>query len=609
MSSETRIDRKPKQRGKKGSSTVPRPAGWPWETLLPATALAAMVLIAYAPAVGAGFIWDDEAYVTANRTLRSVDGLRQIWFEPVSIPQYYPLVHTAFWIEYHLWGPNASAFHVINILLHATSAILVWRLLVRLRVPGAWLGAALFAVHPIAVESVAWVTERKNVLSLTLALAALLAYLRFQPAEDRGAAQDAQESRSPESAWRWYWLAFALFLAALLSKTVVASLPAVLLVIYWWKRGRLTWADVLPLVPFFLVGAGLGGVTAWLEIHRVGAVGDEWPHGIVERTLIAGRAVWFYARKLAWPQPLIFFYPRFSIDTSVWWQYLFPAAAVGLLSALWLARGRIGRGPFAAALIFGGVLFPALGFFNVYPFRFSYVANHFAYHASIALMAVAAAAGALVARRLATDSRRIAVLAAAIVLIGVALVTGREASTYHSPETLYRATIERNPESAISYANLALYLNDLGRYDEALEMARTAVRVGPREAAAHNNLGMVLLSLGNRDGFKAGQIEEAEEHLNDCLEINSKYAPAFSNLAYIMIKSRRYEEAISYFARSLEADPRDVRALYGMGMVLEATGKRAEAVDYYARALEQNPQFLQARQALARAGQSSQSEK
>ena len=605
MKPETRTLRKPRRDAEKHSAAIPCAAGWSWGTILPAAALAAMVLVAYAPATGAGFIWDDDAYVTANRTLRSVDGLRQIWFEPLATPQYYPLVHTTFWIEYHLWGPNAPRFHSINILLHATSAILLWRLLRRLRVPGAWLGAALFAVHPIAVESVAWITERKNVLSLTFALAAMLAFLRFAPAEENDAANDPQQSHSarPAARWGWYALAFGLFLAALLSKTVVASLPAVLLVIYWWKRGRLTWTETAPLVPFLMVGAGLGGVTAWLEIHRVGAEGEEWPQNIVERTLIAGRAAWFYAGKLAWPQPLTFFYPRWTIDISAWWQYLFPAAAVGLIVALWLARGRIGRGPLAAVLIFGGVLFPALGFLNVYPFRFSFVANHFAYHASIALLALAAAGGVLAARRISADLRGIAVLAAAIVLLSLVLVTGREASIYRSPETLYRATIERNPQSAISYANLALHLNDLGRYDEALEMARDAVRVGPREAAAHNNLGMVLLSLGNRDGFKPGQIEEAERHLNDCLAINPKYAPAFSNLAYIMITSRRNEEAMSFFSRALDIDPRDARSLYGMGMVLEATGKRAEAIDYYARAVEQNPRFVQARQALERAGQ------
>jgi tetratricopeptide (TPR) repeat protein len=319
--------------------------------------------------------------------------------------------------------------------------------------------------------------------------------------------------------------------------------------------------------------------------------------------LIAGRAAWFYAGKLAWPQPLTFFYPRWTIDTSAWWQYLFPVAAVGLIAALWLARGRIGRGPLAAVLIFGGVLFPALGFLNVYPFRFSFVANHFAYHASIALLALAAAGGVLAARRMSADSRGIAVLAAAIVLLSLVLVTGREASIYRSPETLYRATIERNPQSAISYANLALHLNDLGRYDEALEMAQRAVRVGPREAAAHNNLGLVLLSQGNRDGFKPGQIEEALANLHDCLEINPKYAPAYSNLAFAMIKMGRNEDAMSYFSQALDINPRDARSLYGMGTMLEAAGRRAEAIDYYARAIEQNPRLVQARQALERAGQ------
>ena len=252
----------------------------------------ALVLVSYAPVLRAGFIWDDDGYVTENSTLHSIDGLRRIWFEIGAVPQYYPLVHTSFWIEQHAWGLSATGYHAVNILLHAANAILVWRVLTRLQVPGAWLGAALFAVHPVEVESVAWITERKNVLSLALALSSMLCYWRFAPAE-------SPTTASPRARAGYYLASWLVFVAALLSKTVVATMPAVLLVICWWKRGRVTWGDVLPLLPFFAVGVALGSITVWTETHVVGAVGEDWALTPIQRLLVAGRALWFYAGKLA----------------------------------------------------------------------------------------------------------------------------------------------------------------------------------------------------------------------------------------------------------------------------------------------------------------------
>ena len=293
----------------------------------------------YAPVVRDEFIWDDDAYVTHNGTLRTLPGLWAIWFVPFSIPQYYPLVHTTFWIEYHLWGLAPLGYHIVNVLLHGASAVLFWRLLVQLRLPGAWLAAALFAVHPVDVESVAWVTERKNVLSLAFALAALSSYLKFHPASVQS---DQDHAVAGSAGARWYLLALALFIAALLSKTVVATVPAVLLVIYWWRTGGIDWRELPFLMPFFVLGAASGLFTAWLEVKHVGAEGEEWDFTSVERVLIAGRVLWFYAAKLAWPYPLIFFYRRWMIDWHEAWQYVYPAAAVATIVLLWCGRTRDG---------------------------------------------------------------------------------------------------------------------------------------------------------------------------------------------------------------------------------------------------------------------------
>jgi tetratricopeptide (TPR) repeat protein len=554
-------------------------ARWRTPAVLSGGLLVAMVIVTYAPVVRDGFIWDDDFYVTENTTLRSLDGLRRMWLEPTSIPQYYPLIHTTFWLEYHLWGERAAGYHVVNVALHATSVLLFWRLLARLRVPGAWLAAALLAVHPVEVESVAWITERKNVLSLALALLSMLAYLRFAPAEEGEAGEATAPGRS-----RWYALAFALFTAALLSKTVVASVPAVLLVIYWWKRGRIGWRDVAPLVPFFVLGASLGLATVWLEKHHVGAEGEEWAFSPLERVLIAGRAVDFYAVKLFWPHPLMFFYPRWNIDAHDWRQYLAPVSVVVVVGGLWLARARVGRGPLAAVLIFAGVLAPALGFFNVYPFRYSLVADHFQYHASLALLALAAGGFALLAGRLHSDQQGIARASAAGVLIGLAVLSFRQTFVYENLETLYRDVIAKNPTSAAAYKNLCNYLDSLARYEDALALARDELTVLPHDPTPHSNVGRYLLKLGKRDGFRTGQMEESLGEFRTALDIDPDFSRHY-NLGEALLAANQVDQAIDQFERALELKNDDARTMCGMGSALATSGKWPEARQWFERAL------------------------
>ncbi|HSW44580.1 MAG TPA: O-GlcNAc transferase, partial [Phycisphaerae bacterium] len=288
--------------------------------------LVGLTVLAYAPAIHNGYIWDDDYYVTENQTLRSFQGLGRIWCELGAVPQYYPLVHTSYWLEYRLWGLNPVGYHVVNILLHAVCALLAWRVLVLLEVPGAWVAAAVFALHPINVESAAWITERKNVLSGVFYMAAALAYLRYAlvpgPAADRRARV------------RWYVAALAFFIFALFGKTVTGSLPAAILLVLWWKAGRVRPRDVWPLAPFFVAALAMGSLTAWMERQHVGAIGHEWDFSWLDRCLIAGRSLWFYVGKLVWPVDLTFIYPRWRIDASVWWQYLYPAAALAVIVGL-----------------------------------------------------------------------------------------------------------------------------------------------------------------------------------------------------------------------------------------------------------------------------------
>jgi protein O-mannosyl-transferase len=527
-----------------------RDARPPSRRLVAALFLAAAFL-AYIPALGARYIWDDEAYVTGNETLRTTGGIAQIWLEPWATPQYYPLVHTTFWLEYRLWGLAPGGYHAVNVLLHAVSSVLVYVLLRRLKLPGALLAAALFLLHPVHVESVAWITERKNVLSGLLYLSAMLAYLRFRPLNEPGGG-----SRQA------YVLALALFAGALLSKTVTASMPAAFLLLIYWKEGRLTRRDVLLLVPFFVLGLVAGGNTAWLEKHRVGAYGEDWALSPAERVLIAGRAVWFYFGKLLWPNPLVFIYPRWELDPRSLVQWAFPVTALLSVGALFALRNRIGRGPLVAALFFGGTLFPALGFFDVYPMRFSFVADHFQYLASLGILALLASLGARVLDR--PKDKAMAQGAAALWLLALGTITYTQSTHYRDYETLWLDTLAKNPGCWMARNNLGLLYEKTGRTNDAIAQYRLALEAKPRAADAHTNLGNVLLAAGRR--------AEAMTHLREAVRLAPDSSEAWNNLGGGLTEAGETREALECYRRATAIDPEDARLRLNLGTALAASG-------------------------------------
>jgi tetratricopeptide (TPR) repeat protein len=526
-------------------------------------------LLVYLPAIRGGYIWDDPQHITDNPTLRDSHGLVQMWTVPTSLPQWYPLVHTTFWIEYHLWGLEPLGYHLDNVLLHIVAALLVWRVLSILEIPGAWLAAAIFALHPLQVESVAWITERKNVLSAVFDLLALLCYLRFL--------------NSPKN-HRAYFAALIFFLAALLSKSVVATLPAAILVILWFKRGTLRWRDVLPLIPFFVLGIALGLFTAYLEKTHVGATGEHVPElnfSIADRVLIAGRVIWFYTAKLVWPWPLAFIYPRWNIDPHIWWQWLFPFAAIVVLVFLALSRKRPAAA--AATFIFCGTLFPVLGFLNVYPMRFSFVADHFQYHASIALIALAAAI-----------AWRYAGIYASVLLIPLIILTAMRTPAYHDAETLWRDTLEKNPDSWMVQTNLAHVLRSRGEESgdgqylaEAEQHYWRALELAPTIHDTQTNVGSIL---GRR-----GDYENALIHFQAALQVDPDFAPAYYGIGQVYQAQGKLDLAIEYFNKALAIAPFYPEANFRLGIVLEQQGKLAEAAEHYRAAVTAEPENAEMR--------------
>lgn len=553
--------------------------------------LAALLLLAvfsaYGPALNGGLLWDDEAHVTAPE-LRSMEGLARIWTEPGAAQQYYPLLHTAFWLEHRLWGDAVVGYHVTNVLLHTLAALLVVAVVRRVLAgrtqddadepvaPGTetlnewagWLAGAVFALHPLCVESVAWISEQKNTLSAVFYLSAALLYLCFDG----------------ERRWKSYAAATVFFGCALLTKTVTATLPAALLVVLWWQRGRLTWRrDVVPLIPWFVAGGGAGWMTAWMERTHIGAHGEDFGLTLIERGLLAGRALVFYLGKLLWPADLMFIYPRWNVDASVGWQWLFPAFVIGMLAAL-LVRARQSRGALAGFLFFAGTLFPALGFFDVFPFLYSYVADHFAYLASLGVIVPLAVGFVHGRERLPLPWRRVASAATVGLLVVLAALTWRQSGQYRDVETLWRTTLARNPNASIAHNNLGEILaKSPGGEAEAMEHYAAAVRTDPRNAPAHNNLGLMLAQLPGRE-------DEAIAHYEEALRIRPGLIEARNNLGVLLTRdSARRVEGIAFLREVVRAKPDSAEYRENLGVSLLQAGDVDGAIAELSRAVDARP--------------------
>lgn len=553
------------------------------KTLLGAGALVLLVLVVYLPVIHCGFVWDDDASVTENMTLRSLYGLYRTWTDITANQQYYPLTHTSFWMEYHLWGLKPLGYHLDNVLLHAIGALLIWFILRRLSMPGAWLAAAIFALHPVNVESVAWITERKNTLSGVFYFSALLAYLHYAGIGDVKRAGNL----------RVYGLALGLFACALFSKTATSTLPAAILLILWWKRDRLAWRDALDLLPFFALAFVMGRTTAWLEKYHAGAVGETWSLPFAGKVLVAGKALAFYAGKLFLPINIIHIYPRWQVNPSDAGQYVFPVIVMAVTVALWLLRKRIGKTPLVAVLYFELTLAPALGFFNVYFMRYSYVQDHFQYLASAGLIALAAGVITVVTRK----ARGLKIAVPAIILILLGTQACLQIPKYKDEETLWNVTIAKNPSAWIAHNNLGILLYRKGDYDEAITQYRKVMTLEPSFSDVYINLGAVFL--------KKGQIDRAIESFNQAVKLTPRDARAHYCLGESFASKGRYDEAIAQYETALKTDPRNTRTRTSLAQALIETGKNKEAAQQFAAALKLDPTMEEARAGIEVARQGS----
>ena len=608
---------------------------WFWALLL-----LALIFIAYAQIFRAGFIWDDESHLTQNPCVVGPLGLKEIWTTTQAV--YYPLVLTTFWVLHKVVGLNPLPYHLLNIFLHAASAILLWRVLEVLRVRGAWLGAALWALHPITVQSVAWVTELKNTQSCLFYLLSILFFLRW---EQEGAPVFSQPQR--RSGERVCVVSFVsslgFFILATLSKPSVVMLPIVLALCIWWMRRKIRWRDALALAPFALISALASVWTIWEQRFHARAVGPDWAQTFPERLIVAGKAIWFYLGKLLWPHPLIFIYPRWDVDSSKVVAYLPLLAAIAGLVALWFTRAKWGRALFFAAAYHVISLFPVLGFFSVYFFRYSFVSDHFQYLASMGPLALAGAGIAILLggfcetpadfvsyrdtvprsrNTIATPRRRLVLSAGVcgILLLSLGSLTWRQSAEYHDLFSLYTATLQKNPGCWMAHYNLGIVLSEQGEADQAVDHYRRAVALRPDYAEAHYNLGRLLVEQGQLDDaivhyeratainpadaeaqnnlgvtlFGIGRADDAIAHYRKALEIQPDYAEASCNLGNALIAKGDFDGAIARYTRCLAAIPDQEEAQYNLASALLRKGRTDEAIVEYQKVLQKHPESADA---------------
>jgi tetratricopeptide (TPR) repeat protein len=606
-----------------------------------AAAIAVIAFAAYLPAMRGGFCWDDSSFLTQNRWIKASDGLRRLWFttEP---PDYFPLTSSLLWIEWRLWGPHATGYHIVNVLLHAVGAALLWRALRRLKVPGAWLAGILFAVHPVGAASAAWITEGKNTLPMVFYLASILAWMsaecRVQNAECRinGNEPDCARKRARSGKARsafhsalctlhsafctpYYVLSLGLFLLALLAKSSVVMLPAVLLLCGWWRRGTLTRKDLLRSAPFFALSLALGLVTVWFQHHNIIAGAPVRPEGAASRVAAAGWILWFYLFKLLVPAGLCAVYPLWSVDGASLPAFLPLALFIAAMAGLWTRRKSWGRAPLFALAYFALSLLPVLGFVDMAFMQYSLVADHFQY---IAMAGIVAFAAAIIARAVGSSrSPQWAAVPAAGCAVALGILTWGRGALYGDEARLWEDNLAKNRAAWVAWNNLGLERNREGRPMQAIACFDESLKWCPAYTFAYNNRARVLAGMGRyelalRDYASAIKINpdyadayvnrcaayaalnRYDEALRDCeraMQLKPADAKPYNNRGVIRATQGRYDLALAEYDHAIALDAGDPDTWYNRGLAHAALQRLDLAIGDYGRAIELNPDYVQAR--------------
>ncbi|MDH7482776.1 MAG: tetratricopeptide repeat protein [Armatimonadota bacterium] len=566
-------------------------------------ALVIATILAYIPSINNGFVWDDNTYVIHGRIMNSPNALYRYWFTSDSV-DYYPLSYTLFWLEYRTWGNNAVPYHIISIILHALASVAAWMVLKRLKILGAFAAALIFAVHPVNVESVAWMFQQRTILPMVFSLAAILAYMRFED--------------NPKTFW--YALSLLLFLLALLSKTSVVTLPFVILCLTWWRKGSIKKYDIIRAVPFFVAAVVLGFVTAWVQANRTIAGEVIRPEGLASRIAGAGWAVWFYFSKALFPYRLSFVYPRWEIDPHSIISYIPSFMVVVCLVVFWIYRKGWGRSPLVGFGCYVVTLLPVLGFLDIYFMKYSLVADHWQYQSILCVIALVI--GGIV--RLTRIRKGYATALVAVVTVVFITLSWRQESIYKNEIALWQDTISKNSTAWMAHVNLGLAFAERGmvdrgiaelnraleidpscvealislgaiynekkEFDQAANYLKRALKLKPNNPQAHYNLGVALAGKGDIRGALA--------LYRKAIKLDPGFAKAYANLGIVLVELGRLDEARKYFVTAIRLDPNSPQMHNNIGVALARCGLLEEAVVHFREALRLKPDYESAQRNL-----------
>lgn len=527
----------------------------------------------YSPVFDGDWLWDDDYLITKNPVVQSPVGLWQIWFAPTTA-DYFPLTMSALWVLWKCFGLDSTGYHIVSVLLHALGACLVWAMLRGAGVRGAWLAGLVFAVHPLAVESVAWVAELKNTFSLPFFLAAACFFIRFEDTGRRG----------------FYWASLGFFLAAMLSKSSVVMFPVALLLYIWWRRDRIVWRDVREAAPFFLVSLLLGLVT--LQFQHSRAIGDE-PipiGGLDSRFAIAGMGIFFYLSKILWPALLLPIYPQWKANPPEALQFLPWPVLAGLLAVFWLKRKTWGRHALMGAGFYLIMLLPVLGFVAMSYMRVGWVADHFVYIPMIGIVALVVAAGVRARDSASTRWGPLFGIFAAAAVAVLAFWSHRYSGIWENEDKLWGFTLEHNWNCWQAHNRIGALEFNRGNVDVALDHFREATRLRPDLAETQNNLGSAVLA---KKDTKA-----AIRYFREALRLSPTIIAIQSNLARALVLDGQPVAAAEIYANLARQYPENAVFLCNLGVTLHQAGRTDEAIASFRRALEINPNLPDARENL-----------
>ena len=558
-----------------------RPAGsgreWRWGLVL-----VGAVFLTYSPVWWAGFTWDDDVHVTGNVCIVGPLGLKEIW--TTGAGQFFPLVLTTFWLEHALWGLYPLPYHLVNVLVHAGCAVLLWRVLRSLQVPGAWLGAALWALHPLQVESAAWISELKNTQSCLFYLGAIFFFVKWL--EKKGS--------EGESGGGWnYALMLVFAVLAMLSKTSTLVLPAVLALCAWWVKGRWSWRTPMTLAPPMLLSMPAAILTLWPHPGLAEKyTGPEWTRSWPERIASVGDVIWFYLGKLFWPHRLMAIYPRWQIDAGQWDAYVPLVAALAVLVVFWRKRESWGRPWFFAYAYFLVALSPFLGLIDQSFWRYSFVQDHLQNLAAIGPLALAGAGmsgsadGTISGRRWV----RSALCAGLLAILGT--MSWDRSWVYANQETFWTDAVARNPGCLTGNENLGKIYLQKGESIAAISQFQRAIESDPVDAEAYYNLGYALA--------RTGQMERAIGEYRRALEIDPNYYQAHNNLGQALMTQGRLDEAMDEYGKTLAINPEDAESHNNLGVALAQKGRLGEATAEFQEAVRLKPNYVDAQSNLAK---------